>query len=278
MEKSRFIKWLFAIMVSVLALLFVYIFIRVLICDSFVVKGHSMEPVLYEGDRVYVNKLKMGARIYLDFNFSNTSLSSFRLPGFSTLTVGDIVVVNYPYSLSEDTISFKINLVYIKRCYGSAGDTVRIVNGYYVNPHTGGRIGDLSYQNVLSIMPDSVLLDSGVTFNTFRPDTASEWTIRNFGPMYVPRKGYTIKIDGDNYMLWQRQVLYETGDRFENKNGVIYLRNKPICSYTFKNNWYFLGGDNVLNSRDSRYFGLVPEEYIVGIVASGGKKSADSLE
>lgn len=49
MEKSRFIKWLFAIMVSVLALLFVYIFIRVLICDSFVVKGHSMEPVLYEG-------------------------------------------------------------------------------------------------------------------------------------------------------------------------------------------------------------------------------------
>ncbi|MDO4843428.1 MAG: S26 family signal peptidase [Bacteroidales bacterium] len=48
--------------------------------------------------------------------------------------------------------------------------------------------------------------------------------------------------------------------------GRVSLDGKVLGEYTFKHNWYFLGGDNVLNSRDSRYFGLVPEEYIVGIV------------
>lgn len=267
MAQGQLKKCLLVIMVSALALPIAHIAVRVLICDSFVVKGHSMEPVLHEGERVYVNKLKMGARIYLNYDFTNTSLLSFRLPGFSSLTVGDIVVANYPYPESEDTISFKINLVYVKRCYGVAGDTVRIVDGYYLNSRTGGRIGDLSYQNVLSIMPDSVLLDSGVSIKAFCPDMTKEWTIRDFGPMYVPRERDIVNINSDNYRLWQRQVLYETGEQFENRNGVIYLCNKPICTYTFKSNWYFLGGDNVLNSHDSRYFGLVPEEYIVGIVA-----------
>jgi len=47
---------------------------------------------------------------------------------------------------------------------------------------------------------------------------------------------------------------------------LVYIEGDPLRHYTFKGNWYFLGGDNVLNSRDSRYFGLVPKEYIVGVV------------
>lgn len=243
-----------------------YAAFRVLICDSFVVNGHSMEPVLYSGDRVYVSKLRMGARIYLDYDFSKTSLSSFRMPGLSSVNVGDIVVMNYPYFKSEDTITFKINLVYVKRCYGAPGDTVRILNGFYFNSRTGRNIGDQSYQRILSVMPDSVLLGSGVNLNVSQQDETRGWTIRNFGPMYVPRKGDTIDIDTCSYKLWQRQVLYETGNQFIERDGVVYIGNMPIRRYTFRTNWYFLGGDNVLNSHDSRYFGLVPEDYIVGIV------------
>ena len=77
-----------------------------------------------------------------------------------------------------------------------------------------------------------------------------------------------------SYKEWQRQVLYETGNHFVERDGVVYIGNTPIRRYTFRSNWYFLGGDNVLNSHDSRYFGLVPEEYIVGIVSSAGKGSA----
>ena len=100
--------------------------------------------------------------------------------------------------------SFKINLVYVKRCYGVPGDTVRISNGFYLNPRTGGKLGDQSYQRILSVMPDSVLLGSGVKINIPQPDVTRGWTIRNFGPMYVPRKGDVVDIDvGDVY---KRQV------------------------------------------------------------------------
>lgn len=262
----RILRQLVKIICSIFILAIMYAAIRVFICDSFVVKGHSMEPVLYSGDRVYVSKLRMGARIYLDYDFSKTSLSSFRMPGLSSVNIGDIVVMNYPYAKSDDTITFKINLVYVKRCYGVPGDTVRISNGFYLNPRTGGKIGDQSYQRILSVMPDSVLLGSGVKINIPQQDVTRGWTIRNFGPMYVPRKGDVVDIDVGSYKLWQRQILYETGNQFVERDGKVYIGNTPIRRYTFRTNWYFLGGDNVLNSRDSRYFGLVPEEYIVGIV------------
>ena len=92
------------------------------------------------------------------------------------------------------------------------------------------------------------------------------WTIRDFGPLPVPRKGDTIEINADNYRTWRRPILYETGKRLSENGGQVFLGQVPLNEYTFKHNWYFLGGDNVLDSRDSRYLGLVPEEYIVGIV------------
>ena len=61
---------------------------RVFVCDSFVVRGFSMEPALHDGERVYVNKLKAGARIYTDLDFESPHLSSFRLPGFRDVRVG----------------------------------------------------------------------------------------------------------------------------------------------------------------------------------------------
>lgn len=61
-------------------------------------------------------------------------------------------------------------------------------------------------------------------------------------------------------------VLHYTNRVLISDTFVVFLGQTPLNEYTFKGNWYFLGGDNVLDSRDSRYFGLVPEEYIVGIV------------
>ena len=82
------------------------------------------------------------------------------------------------------------------------------------------------------------------------------WTIQDFGPLYIPAKGDTLVLDTLNVNLYGKEIAYETGIRPSPGEGF----------YVFKNNWYFLGGDNVLNSRDSRYIGLVPEQFIVGIV------------
>ncbi len=251
---------------SILAVAAIHYGHRVLISDSFVVKGESMEPEFHTGERVRVNKLKMGARIYTDYDFSKPSLSSFRLPGFSKLKAGDIVIVNYPYARSEDTITFRINYVYMKRCYGAPGDTVRIVNGWYVNPSDGGLIGNPAYQQVLSETPDSVLAADGVALKSLKVNDRLRWTIRDFGPMYVPGKGDTIRIDCDNYRLWRRLILFETGVSPTECGGQVFFSGEPMETYTFRSDWYFLGGDNVLNSEDSRYIGLFPESYVIGIV------------
>lgn len=266
MNIRKIIRLSLIILTSTLSLVLLHLVGRALIGDSFIVRGESMEPVLHSGERVWVNKLKMGARIYTDYDFTKPTLSSFRLPGFSKAKAGDLVVANYPYARSKDTISFRINYVYLKRCYAVPGDTVRIKNGYYVNPRTGGHIGDPKYQRILSETPDSVLLDAGVVLKAMQVNKRLGWTIRDFGPLPVPRKGDTIEINADNYRTWRRPILYETGKRLSENGGQVFLGQVPLNEYTFKHNWYFLGGDNVLDSRDSRYFGLVPEEYIVGIV------------
>ena len=255
----------FIVLSSFAAFVMLYFGGKVLVCDRFVVKGESMEPEFHSGERVWVNKMKMGARIYTDYDFSKPTLSAFRLPGFSKLKAGDVVVVNYPYARSKDTITFRINYVCLKRCYGAPGDTVRIKDGFYVNPSDGGNLGNLKHQRILSETADSVLINKGVAINALRVNDNLRWTIRDFGPMYVPRKGDTVSVDINNYRLWKRLIQFETGISPIEKDGLVWLSGKPIGTYIFKNNWCFLGGDNVLNSEDSRYIGLFPEPYIVGV-------------
>lgn len=254
----------FIILLCLVATVIFYYGGKVLVCDRFIVKGESMEPEFHSGEKVWVNKLKMGARIYTDYDFSKPTLSSLRLFGFSKLKPGDVVVVNYPYARSKDTITFKINYVCLKRCYGAPGDTVRIKDGFYVNPSDGGDIGNLKYQRILSETADSVLINKGVAINALRVNDNLLWTIRNFGPMYVPRKGDTVSVDINNYRLWRRLIQFETGISPIEKDGLVWLSGKPIDAYIFKTDWCFLGGDNVLNSEDSRYIGLFPESYIIG--------------
>ncbi len=266
MNIRKIIRLVISTLTIAVVLILLYYMSKILIFDTFVVKGKSMEPTLHNGERVWVNKLKLGARIYTDYNFTEPDLSCVRLPGFSKIKAGDLVVANYPYARSKDTITFKINYVYLKRCYAAPGDTVRIENGYYVNPETGGNIGDLKFQRILAETPDSVLAEKGVVLNAMQVNKKLHWTIRNFGPLHVPKKGDIIELNIDNYKTLRRPILYECGKRLSVRDGKIYLGESEINSYTFLSDWYFLGGDNVLDSRDSRYFGLVPEDYIVGAV------------
>lgn len=239
----------------------------VMVADQFVIPTTSMEPTLIPGDRVIVDKTIMGARIYTDFHFrkGGQRLECFRTKGRRLLRHNDVVVFNFPRPEWKE-ISFEINNVWCKRILALPGDTLYVENGFYRNNNFDGTLGVIENQKELATMPDSVLMTKSGYITAWL--TPVRWTIKNMGPYYIPRKGDVIRFSPNDVTLYHNIVKLETNQELTwnwEANSAM-LDGKYIENYTFQGNYYFMAGDNVLESTDSRSWGLVPEEYIVGVV------------
>ena len=177
-----------------------------------------------------------------------------------------MLVFNFPYAVGWDKIDMNLNLYYLKRCVALPGDVFSIENGIYRVQNYPDSLGCFSRQQELAQMAQGDF--SGEIWRSFPFDTVYyRWNIQNFGPLYVPTVGATIAIDTLNIRLYQWLIEYETDKRPFVRDGLVYLGDKVLNEYTFRLNYYFMAGDNLFNSQDSRYWGLLPEDCIIGKAA-----------
>ena len=253
----------------------VWLVLQVTGFTSFRIPTDSMIPTLQPGDRILVNKGIMGGRIFDIFaSAEGEEVDINRLPGWRKLKRNDVVVFNNPYARSNAYMSMDLMRYYVKRCIALPGDTLEIVQGHYRIWGLNESVGDVKAQERMErlVSADSVR----VMLRSYPWDEHVGWTVQEFGPLAVPAKGQRVRMDSTAVKLYRNLIGWEQKRSLNRKDNQVLLGDSVITEYRFQENYYFVGGDNMENSEDSRYWGLLPEAYIVG-VATRIWKSVDPM-
>ena len=229
-------------------------FLKTFIVEAYHIPTGSMENTLITGDFVLVNKFLYGAKSPINIPFTDTRLPHFTLPAMRPPQRGDIVVFIWPGEYNELEAPEVMN--YIKRCVGTPGDTIFIDNKIlYVN-------GQKFYTPPNMQFSSPIPIPKGQSEPRIFPPGA-RWNHDNYGPLRIPKQGDVIQLSPANYATWEMFIEREGHSLSSRKDG-IYIDDKLATSYTVQRNYYFMMGDNRDNSDDSRFWGFVPDDNIVG--------------
>ncbi|MCS6999534.1 MAG: signal peptidase I [Bacteroidota bacterium] len=216
---------------------------------AFEVPTGSMENTVLAGENLFVNKFIFGPSTPQIIPLFNIPLPYYKLPPFRDPRRGEVIVFIYPGD--RDEVKPKEFMYYLKRCIAVAGDTLLIRHdSVFVN---GELMPFPKHAKFLPTVDDPTRI--------FPPGKG--WTRSDYGPIRIPKKGDIIHLDASNFLEWEIFIKRE-GHEAQLRMGTVYIDGKPATSYTVERDYVFGMGDNRNNSLDSRYWGFIPKDNVVG--------------
>jgi signal peptidase I len=238
-----------------ISLLILALFLKLFVVDAFKIPTSSMKDTLLEGDFLLVNKTAYSISTPHQIPFLGKRLSRTELIATGNPAFNDVIAFEIPANI-YDPASEEYSIL-IKRIIGLPGDTIELKNQeLYINSQKY-RTPSFIKINLNETPIENVNKDL-FPYN-------NKWSLENYGPIVVPKKGMKVELDPQNILLWQNAINTDYGAKVISVEGtVINLNKQPIRDYIFEKDYYFVLGDNRKNSIDSRYFGYIPKEWIIG--------------
>ena len=280
----RKFKWIFAFAGAIAVVLL----LRGFAFTSCLIPSTGMENSLFQGERILVNKWSYGLRVPL------MSLFSYHRWCERSVRQQDVVVFNNPAAIGQPTIDRRE--IYISRCIGTPGDTLLVDSLFSVSSPEAQFSPDkkrlysypatkeqliTSLMQTLSITNDGLmgsndsthvrsfsryeyyLLEQAISDqNWIQPLT--EKSEKELKPLIVPGKGKALRVYPWNITLLRNTLVMHEGKQAEIKNDTLYIDGKPTQHCFFTKDYYWMASNNSVNLSDSRLFGFVPQDHIIG--------------
>lgn len=276
------------IAITIVGVALVVVLLRGCVATSYLIPSSGMENSLYQGERILVDKWSYGLRLPF------MKLWGYHRWADRAVQKEDILVFNNPANLSEPVIDRRE--VFISRCIGTPGDTLLIDSLFsvipseknapdqkflYSYPRQRERQLD-SLLSILSIAPNKLLgqdstknirsfsryehylLEQAMNGKCWIEPIVKEDSMEMLKPLIIPSKGKAVRVYPWNKTLLRNTLVLHEKKQAEIKNDTLYVEGKPVQHCHFTKDYYWVGANNAINLSDSRLFGFVPEDHIIG--------------